>query len=105
MGSDVICRNFERKKPVVSGSGCVVAIFISSPDKRVFNCGVETEMSGVDKIFNFRWKLSVKFMSMNAITGENIFYRKLEIMDVDNGNMTANGTMSTPMAEPERRRT
>jgi len=93
MGIGVIIRNFEREQPVIAGFGCVSAIFISSPDKRVFNCCVETEMNGVDEVYNFRWKISVKFLSMKTINGENIFYRKLEIMDVDNGNMITNRTL------------
>lgn len=105
MGSGVIRRNFEREQPVIASFGCVVAIFIRSPDKRVFNCGVESEVGGVDEVFNFRRKINVKLLSMKIINGENIFYRKLEIMDVDNGSMITNRTMITSMAVPEGRRT
>jgi len=61
-------------------------------------------VSGVDVLDDFRRKRSVEFTSMKAINGEDIFYRKMGIVDVNNGDMFTYRAMSTPIAEPERRR-
>jgi len=99
--SDAISRNFEGEKLVVTAFGCIIAICIFYPDKRIFNCAIETEMGGVNEICDVRWKIGVQFLNMNTLNGKNIFDRKLEVMDIDNGYVITNRTVSAPVTEPK----
>ena len=104
MGYVVINRDFEREKPVVTAFGCIVTVFVFCPNKRIFNSIIESKVGGVDEVHNFRWKISVKILSMGAINGENIFNGKVKVMDVDDRNMITDRTLRAPIAEPKGRR-
>lgn len=89
----------EPRVPTFSGVG---AIFVVTPYESIFNQIIEMHVIVVYGIRYYRRESSVERLSVLTAEGENIFNRKVEVMNVNNRDKRSNKTMGAPVIEPKR---
>jgi hypothetical protein len=75
-----------RKKPIIPALGGVNSVLIVAPNKSISDGVVKTDMGRIHEVCDVRGEGCVESLSSRPIDGEHVLHRKMDVMDINNGN-------------------